>query len=798
MRVSVNWLREFVDFDLDVEALAQRLTMLGLEIESIEWPGRGVSGIVIGRILEIARHPNADKLVVCKTDVGRAEPLQIVCGATNMRAGDLVPTALVGATLPGNLKIEKRKVRGTESQGMMCSASELGLGADHSGLLILHDNAPIGVDAVPYLGLDDAILEIEVTPNRGDWAGMIGVARELAASLETPLKLPATNLDESGEEASSISSVTIEDPEDCPRYVGRVLLNARQGVTPLWMVRRLLFGGMRPINPIVDVTNYVLLETGHPMHAFDIDKLKGRRIVVRKARTGERIQTLDGQARLLDDSMLVIADADRPVAIAGIMGGLESEVGEGTANVFLESAMFNPVSIRRTARKQGMNTEASARFQRGADPEMALMAANRAAGLIRQITGAAIARGVLDAYPRPARPRSIVLRYDRTRRLLGAPVAPEIQRSILERLAFGVTPNEGNSCTVLVPSWRHDCTQEADLIEEIARLYGYDNIPPTVPRVRKSDMVLAPEERAIRALKRHLVGVGLTEMMSLTFSSPEEHLAAGLGGAYTEMVTLENPLSETSRSLRTSLIPALLAAASLNARHLRRTIRMFELGPVFRLVERDALPTEELRLGVLLAGKRREQHWSDDGPNIDVFDLKGILEAIFAEFGVEAEWSEAEFGPFEPGFCGRVHVGGRHCGWFGKVRSDLLQRHDIAIPTYLAEIELAPILAGSRGIRCFAPISEFPPSLRDLAIVVNRDVPAQRIVRAVVDAGGAHLAEARIFDVYTGDQVPQGKKSLAFGLVFQAQDRTLTDADVQRAMDRILKRLEAEFGATLR
>ena len=390
MRISLNWLKELVDIDLGVDDLAHQLTMLGLEIESVERPGEGLSGVLVGQIQSIEPHPDADKLVVCKTDVGGEEPLQIVCGAKNMSVGDKVPTAIVGATLAGGFAIKGRKMRGVESQGMMCSADELGMGEDHSGLFIMDPETPVGVDALPLLGLDDVIFEIEVTPNRGDWAGMIGVARELAALRDGVIRPPEAALNETSEEAASLSSVTIEDPDLCPRYLGRVITGVKIGPSPAWLCQRLFAAGQRPINNIVDITNLVLLETGHPLHAFDYQKLAENRIVVRRARKGEPLKTLDDQDRALVEDMLVIADAKKPVALAGVMGGADSEVGEGTQDIFLESAYFNPVSIRRTARALGMNTEASQRFQRGADPEMAVYALDRAAALIQDIAGGSV------------------------------------------------------------------------------------------------------------------------------------------------------------------------------------------------------------------------------------------------------------------------------------------------------------------------------------------------------------------------------------------------------------------------
>ncbi|HEX72272.1 MAG TPA: phenylalanine--tRNA ligase subunit beta, partial [Candidatus Hydrogenedentes bacterium] len=617
---------------MDAMTLAEHLTMLGLEIEAIERPGAEISEVYIGQILSIEPHPDADKLVVCHTDIGREDPLQIICGATNMKVGDKVPTAVVGATLPGGFAITRRKMRGIESFGMMCSPKELGLGEDHQGLMILDPETPVGADAKTALGLDDVILEIEVTPNRGDWDCMIGVARELAAFYNTPCRIPVLRLDETGEAATALSSVTIEDPEKCPRYIGRVLDGVRVGPSPDWLCRRLIAAGQRPINNIVDITNYVLLETGHPLHAFDYDKLAENRIVVRCARPGESITTLDGAARKLTPDMLVIADAKAPQAVAGVMGGADSEVGEGASRIFLESAYFNPVSIRRTSRALGLITEASQHFQRGADPEMAVYAINRAAMLIQELAGARIAPGLLDAYPKPYVAPTIPLRYSRTNALLGTDIDGDTQRNMLQRLGFGINNITDGSCDCTAPTWRPDVEQEADLIEEIARLHGYDKIPVTLPQVRQSEMAFAPHESKLRKLRRLLVDIGLTELVNWTFSSKENVQRAKLSAEYLDMVALQNPLSENHATMRSSLIPGLLANAAFNLNHGVDRMAAFELGPVYKPFGNNDLPDERVCMGVILIGPREEPHWSKSPQPYDFYDLKGFAEAILDFF----------------------------------------------------------------------------------------------------------------------------------------------------------------------
>jgi phenylalanyl-tRNA synthetase beta chain len=798
MRISYRWLKELVEFDLDAEELARRLTLLGLEIESIERPGAGMRSVYIGRILDIKPHPDADKLVVCQTEVGTSEPLQIVCGAKNMKVGDLVPTAVVGATLPGDFTIARRKMRGVESQGMMCSAQELGLGQDHAGLLILPEGLPIGADAIPLLGLDDVILEIEVTPNRGDWAGMIGVARELAASLGTTVRMPGAEVNETGAPVGTLSSVTIEDSTLCPRYTGRVLTDIQIGSAPLWMIQRLIHAGQRPISNIVDITNYVMLETGHPLHAFDFHKLLENKIVIRRAKHSETIRTIDEQMRSLDEQTLVIADARNPVAVAGIMGGYDSEVGDDTTSIFLESACFQPQSIRRSSKALGLQSESSTRFQRGADPEMARFAIDRAASLINQIAGATVAKGVLDEYPGNQPARTVNLRYSRTNALLGGEVMAESQRKYLELLGFKLQEPTPETCVAEIPSWRYDVTQEADLIEEVARLHGYDAIPVTLPRVRKTEQVYAPAEKSLRHLRDFLAGSGLAEMMSLSFGSPSDTVRAGLEDAATQMILLENPLSENHAGMRVSLIPAMLQAVSTNLRRGIDAIGLFEIAKVYLPCEGRVLPDEITHLCIALAGRRGSRHWSVEPRLADFYDLKGIAESIADEFGAAWSLQPVDSPVFESGHAAAVMLGHDDIGAFGKVNSDVAEEFEIERPVYLINLKLDPFLTGSKPERHFQSVSVFPPSLRDMAVLLDRSVPAGDVLQTARTAGGKLLQRIEIFDVYTGKQVPEGKKSLALGLVFQAPDRTLTDKDTQKSWDKILRTLQDKFEAQLR
>lgn len=795
MKLSLNWLKDYIALDVSVAELCEKMTMLGLEIENVDQIGAEISGVVIGRILEINPHPDADKLVVCRTDVGQAEPLQIVCGAKNMKPGDLVPTATPGGTLPGGITLGKRKMRGVESQGMMCSARELGVGAEHDGLLILDPSFQVGADAKAALGLDDVVVEIEVIPNRGDWASVIGIARELSAAYGAPMRMPETGSADSGAAAASVPSVTIEDMELCPRYVGRIVRGVKIGPSPTWLARRLASAGQRAINNVVDITNYVLLETGQPLHAFDFDRLAGRRIVVRRAHDDETIKTIDQETRSLTSKMLVIADAKSPVAVAGVMGGHDSEVGAGTTNVFLESAYFEPTQVRRTARALTVSTEASQRFQRGADPEMALFAANRAARLMAEIAGGQVAPGVLDEYPRKQSAPEITLRFARSDALIGCPVDAAAQRRYLTALGFNELRADPASVTVTPPSWRYDCSIEADLIEEVARLHGYEKVPVTIPRVRHSEVVLAPDLSKLFELRHFVAGLGLSEFVHWTFTCLEDVERARLGDRYGQMLGLMNPLTENHSTMRRTLIPQLIQTASANLRKNVPYVAAFEIGPVF--MPAHELPEETQRLGIVLAGTR-PKHWAGAERALGFYDLKGLLEAVFTHLGVEAEYSETDVPCFAPGEGASIRFGKKVFGELGRIHPKAVEAFEATTDVYVAEIDLSAVITARGPVPQFVEIPAFPPSLRDLAVVVDEKVQAGALLEVVRQAGGKLLHEARVFDVYTGKPVPEEKKSVAIALVFQSGERTLTDKDTDKAVQKIRQRLGQEFGAEQR
>ena len=797
MRISFNWLKEFIALDVTADELAARMTMLGLEIESITEPGKEINDVYVGHILDIQPHPDADKLVVCQTDVGQEEPLQIVCGAKNMKPGDKVPTAIVGAVLPGGFTIEKRKMRGLESAGMMCSARELNLGEDHAGLMILPEDAPLGQDIRKFLGLDDVVFEIEVTPNRGDWASMIGVARELAAYYNLELQLPAVTISESGKTASDYASITIEDADLCPRYAARILRNVTICQSPPWMCARLIAAGQRPINNIVDITNYILLETGHPLHAFDYEKLAENRIVVRRAHKDESMTTLDGETRKLTDNMLVIADAKEPQAVAGIMGGADSEVDENTNHILLESAYFNPRSVRATARTLGLVSEAAQHFQRGADPEIVLYAINRAATLMEEFANAETAPGILDAYPEKQPRKPVTLRYARSNQLLGVQVPADQQQQILAGLGFDIERSDSATCDVLTPTWRHDVNHETDLIEEVARHFGYDNIPTTMPPVRQSDQIFAPAEKHVQAVRRFLAAQGLTEAVNWSFGSIEHETKSAMTVYTDAMVMLQNPLSEHYSGMRTSLLPALYATAAYNHKRGARGTALFEIGPVYHAKDDEMLPEEPLHLGIILSGII-SGNWSQPDRTADFYDIKGFLEALFRFLGRDVALDETNCPAFQEGQRAAIKLGKRVTGYIGKMPLTVSKAYDLPDCVYALEIDLGVLTARPMPPSQFQDIPQFPASLRDLAVVVDTTLPAAALISTIKNAGGPLLKKTNVFDVYSGKPLPEGKKSIALSLAFQSPDRTLTDKDTQKAIDRIVRKLQQQHGAELR
>ena len=807
MRISLKWLSQYVDLP-SPEALAKGLTAVGLEVEAIERTGQGLAGVVVARVLSSEKHPNAEKLSVTSIDRGDGAPLQVVCGAKNYAVGDLVPLATVGTTLPGGLKIEKAKLRGVESFGMLCSAKELALEADASGLLILPAGLRPGTPIAEALGLEDVLLEVNVTPNRPDCLSHIGIAREVAALLGQEVRPPAGAPREAGPAAAEAVSVRIEAPDRCARYAARVIEGVTIGPSPAWLARRLEACGVRSISNVVDATNYVLLELGHPLHAFDLDKVAGASIVVRTARPGERITTLDGKERPLEEGDLLIADRDRGSALAGVMGGGDSEISAGTTRVLLESAWFAPGTIRRTSRKQGLKSEASYRFERGADPGMVLPALDRCAALIAELAGGAVRPGVVDCVARPGSAGQVRLRWSRPAELLGMEFGREEARRILGGLGFRELAADDQGATFAVPSWRVDVSIEEDLVEELVRTRGYDAIPETLPPSAVTTPVEPPEARVVARVREALEAAGFSEAVNFSFVAQADlaplrtEVAVGDGRARALGVALQNPISADLALMRTSLVPSLLKNAARNRSQRVDDVRLYELARTYQPVAADAPgdapAAEELRVAGLLLGRRAPVGWSAPAGAVDFHDAKAAVGGLLEALGLAGVAWRAEAKPWlHPRFAARlVAADGAALGWVGELHPRVVQAFDLPRGVLAFELSVEALAARAALVPRYRPIPGVPAVLRDLAVVVAEAVTAEAVLSLVREEP---LVEAvTLFDVYRGAPLPAGRKNLAMALTYRAPDRTLTDGEAEAAHQRIVARLVAGVGAELR
>lgn len=790
MKFSEQWLREWVNPPVTAAELAEQLTMAGLEVDSVTPVAGAFSGVVVGEVLSVEPHPDADKLRVCSVSAG-GEPLQIVCGAPNVCVGMKVPTALIGALLPGDFKIKKSKLRGVESSGMLCSARELGLSEDAAGLMALPVDAPVGTDIRAYLGLDDTCIEVDLTPNRGDCLGLAGIAREIGVLNRCAVAGPAMDPVPAGIEDTF--RVQVSAPEDCPRYLGRVIRGIDpKAATPLWMQEKLRRGGIRSLGPVVDVTNYVLLELGQPMHAFDLATLSGG-IEVRHARAGEQLTLLDEKVIKLDTDSLLIADADKPLALAGIMGGAGSGVSNDTDSLFLECAFFTPARIAGRARQYGLHTDSSHRFERGVDYQLQHRALERATALLVELVGGQ-AGPVIEVTSETHLPRvaPITLRAARLQRLLGLRPDDATVEDILARLGMDVQAGEGG-WQVTPPSFRFDVTLEADLIEEIGRVYGYNRLPSSAFQAALV-MRPAPEDRVpLRRLRDLLVSRGYQEAVTYSFVDPE---IQGLVNPDLVPVPLANPISSELSVMRTSLWQGLLRTLQHNLNRQQRRVRIFEHG--LNYIQQDNELKQENYIGGLVSGAWVEEQWGEPERLADFFDVKADVEALLA-LGGQAyayRFAPGSHPALHPGQCAEILRDGKRVGWLGCVHPELARRLDIESKTFLFELHSATVAQGCAA--GFREISRFPSVRRDLAIVVDETVSALALQEAIRETCGDQLLELALFDVYRGKGVEKGRKSIAFGLILQESSRTLTDADVESVAVRVVDRLNQNFGATLR
>ncbi len=802
MLVSIKWLKDYIDVDLTPEDIAAKLTMAGLEVDSIDRITPGFSGVVVAKIVSVKPHPNADKLSLCEVSTGdRVFP--VVCGATNIKAGDVVPFAKVGATIPGGYTIKSSRLRGEISEGMLCSEEELGIGEDATGIMILDDTLKIGEDLAVALNLEDTTLEISITPNRSDCLSIIGIAREIEAMTGRKVRYPDIAFEERGENIASLSSVDILDSALCPRYTARLIKNIKIKPSPAWMRMRLEAVGLRAINNIVDVTNFVMMEYGQPLHAFNFRFLEERRIVVRGAVEGEEFVSLDEKSRRLSADTLMICDGVKPVAIAGIMGGLDSEVEEDTTEVLLESAYFNPSSIRKTSRFMGMGTDAAFRFERGIDPEGVVRALDRAAQLMADLSGGYICKGYIDEYPRKIQAvRDIPLRPERVNRVLGTHIDSAEMKDILERLEMTVTDNGKEGYLVTPPTFRLDISREIDLHEEIARIHGYENIPTSLPELSAGTGTLN-EKRALECRIRTICnGCGYSEVINYSFTTPSsaDILGLSIDDPGRKVIRLKDPLSEDMSVMRTGLVYGLLETMRKNISTGNCDLRIFEIGKIFNDIGEE-LPMESERVGGLVTGSRYERSWHfDDGLHSDFFDLKGCVENLFDALNISGVRFESDcYRPFlHPGRSCRIMVGDSVVGFLGDVHPDILEKMDIRGRAVVFELDLQSLADFSHGESVYRDIPKFPSVSRDVAFVVSEAVEGSSILDLIRKEEEKLLEYTNIFDVYNGKGIPDGEKSLAVRFTYRSADKTLTDSEVDKVHNRLVEKIVKQTCAKIR
>lgn len=801
MRISLEWLKDLVALPA-ADVLAERLTMSGLEVEAVQKPGAALGGVVAAKIVDAQPHPNADKLQVTKVDLGQPATLQVVCGAKNFKVGDVVPLATVGTTLPGGLTIKAAQLRGVDSFGMLCSAKELGTSAEASGLLILPPDTRPGLPIAQVLGLDDVIFELNVTPNRADALSHLGVAREVAALTGAAVKLPAPKLAESSAQASSKISIRIDDPARCPRYAARVIEGVKVGPSPAWLVRRLEACGVRSINNLVDVTNYVMLERGQPLHAFDLDQIGGGQIVVRTAKAGEALTTLDGKARTLAAEDLLICDAKSPLVLAGVMGGQSSEVTPKTTRVLLECASFAGAGIRRSAKRHALHSESSHRFERGTDVHAIGEVLDRAAALIVELAGGTVLAGRVDAWPKPEARREVALRTSQVAKVLGVEVPRDEATTRLVALGFKHLGSQGEVDRFEVPGSRVDVAIEEDLIEEIARIRGYESIPLALPSGSGRIEPLSAATRVEQRLRQTMAGAGLSEVVNYSFVAPAELEAFGAGqGA----IGIANPLSAEQSVMRTSLLPSLVANVVRNARHQAPAVRFYELARTYAPDPKggvDRLPAahERTELGGVLWGLRDgDRSWTNKDARLDFYDAKAVVESVLAALRVQG----AQFAPldspwYHPRAAAKVLVRGAVVGTVGELHPRPAKRLDAPAGVFLFQLDVEALVASSVLEPVAAPLGKFPAVFRDLAVVVPLALENEAIRKVILEVGAPMVEEARVFDVYSGKPIPEGQKNVAYALRYRSNERTLTDDEVTQAHGKIVGQVNERLGAALR
>jgi phenylalanyl-tRNA synthetase beta chain len=817
MKVPIRWLRDYVNIEISTADLADRLTMAGLEVGSIECiPSGGIdwSDIVVGEVISVEKHPDADRLLIAKVEYGDGEKVSVT-GAPNLaigESGQRVPIAKLGAKVinaysddPPIAQVKSAKLRGVSSEAVICSEKELGISDYHDGVLILDPESEIGTPLIELLG--DEVLDIELTPNLGRCLSIIGIAREVAALTDAELNVLEPGWNPSGDSIDGQADIEIEDPDLCPRYTASIVKNVNTTPAPFWMRYRLLLAGVRPISNIVDITNYVMFEWGQPLHAFDYDALVKRaggsvpKITVRRARQAENMTTLDNVERKLDEDMLLITDSAGPVALAGVMGGLDTEVEDHSTSILIEAANFHSINNRRTSTKLGLPSEASHRFSREVPAAYTEMAQKRAAELMRELAGGIIQDGILDAYPKPPEIRVIELPNKECERLLGIPVSPSQISEILEKLDFETDPQK-DSIKVIVPHYRLDVAIPADLVEEVARVIGYDNLPPTLMSDRlptqQKNISLDLEEQA----RNILTGSGLSEVINYSLTSPESiaKLFPNENVELEEHVVLANPISNERTHMRKTLQNGLLQNVADNQRH-QDHIAIYEVARVYlpNHSRKDNTPDEPRRIALALAGSNSDASWAANIQPVDFFDLKGIVEKLLEQFGIMGvSYERLEHLTFHPGRSAAIHVNGTEVGCLGEIHPNVAENFDIRGRVCLAELDLELLIEKAGDLCAYDSLPRYPGIRQDLAIVVDAELPAKQLESVIWDKGGELVKEIQLFDVYEGEQVPEGKKSLAYSLFYRSDERTLKDEEAQQIHQIIQTALESEFGAQVR
>lgn len=791
MKVTYNWLKTYVDFDLTPEELVNTLTMLGLEVDSMKQVNWEFDGIVVGEVLAKDQHANAEKLSVCQVNIGSAR-LSIVCGAPNVDVGQKVPVAMSGTRLPGGMEIETTEIRGVESQGMICSESELGISSRADGIMVLENNVVPGQKLRDILGTGDVVIDVDVTPNRPDCFGVFGIAREIAAVTGGELKKPAIEIKEGQDSISDLFKVTINDREKCPRFTARYIADVDIKPSPWWLAQQLEAVGIRPINNVVDITNFVMMETGHPLHAYDYDLLAGSEIIVKTADEGEEFTTLDEATHKLNQEFLMICDGEKSVGIGGVMGGLNTEVSEKTTKVLLECAYFNPVTIRRASKRLGYVTEASKRFERGVDPNGLRYALDRAAQLIAELGGGTVAKDAIDMYPTRIEPKNVQLRSQRVFDLLGVEIPGDDIESILSRLDFEVQGK--NDFTVSVPTFRPDVTREADLIEEVARVYGYDNIPPDTSAVIEQLGLRNPSEAMMTRIRSALTAIGFSEVITYVLNRKNHAELFLEDGA--DSIQLLNPISEDMSTLRTSVLTGLLNTLRWNINRKNNNLKIFELGTVFS--KSDKGPRERIRVSGALTGYSLSESWQRETAELNLFDAKGTVEYLLNRNMMRDWYFSPKAGDTITNNTIAVEVGSQTIGFVGEVKKQILNEFDVEQPVFVFDLSFDAFLEHCETERQFKPIPRFPPIVRDIAIVVEESVDSESVAKEISVNGGEFLQEVRLFDVYRGEQVGANSKSLAFTLTFYSLERTLTEKEIDERISQTLESLSKKYSAQLR